>query len=152
MPHPTDTFEQQLVRWLCRGTQLPAPPAVLYVAIVREDDTEVPTSGTGYARAAINCNGATAPYWSDAEEESSGGGWRSKNVQDVPFPESTGVWAPANNRAVKYRIYDAATGGTLRGECAIVDSNGVAAPSEILAERAWVIKANTLLAAWRVGV
>jgi len=92
---------------LLKGTAF-TPPTALYVALMTTAPTlantggvEVSTSGTGYARVAINNSGG----WNGP----SGVNLEYSNANDITFGSPTANWGTI----VAVSLYDAATGGNL---------------------------------------
>jgi hypothetical protein len=110
MANNASTYTEQARANYWRGTQLPTPPANLYLALfttmpTAQDGTgAVEVSGGGYARQAIP--GTTAAWTAPA---ASGTGQIIKNVNAVNFPQATAAWGTILGAG----LYDASTGGNL---------------------------------------
>ena len=108
MPYGSDAARQRALRGNF-GDTAPAPPATLYVALLRaaegEEDTTLgtePDSTGNYARVAV---ANVAASWSFGDHEVS-------NAADIRWPAATAQYSitdPLN----QWAIYDNAAGGTL---------------------------------------
>jgi hypothetical protein len=103
-------LQEALLKHLYRNTDL-ARSATLYVSLHTADPTdagtgaEVSTSGTGYARQAVD-TGAGSEWTAPA---SLGGGMGVTNANDVTFGPATGSWGTVAHAA----IWDTSTSGNM---------------------------------------
>lgn len=112
----TDYAENRLVDAVFRGQALGAP-ATFYVALFTTAcsdsaaGTEVSTSGTGYARAAVTSSLAN---WAGTQSAgsttaSSGTGGQTSNNAAITFPSPTASWGTVSH----FGIFDASTAGNM---------------------------------------
>lgn len=104
-----------------RGTQMPAWPANLYVALLTTNPTDetgtglVEVSGTGYARQAVPSTtvGWTAPSGTNPRQIS--------NAAVVNYGTSGSAWGTVTG----FALYDAVTAGTFKGWAALTGGSKV---------------------------
>lgn len=113
----TDYLENKVIDWLFRG-QTFTPPATIYVALYTTScndaggGTEVSTSGTGYARAAVTsslANWAGTQSAGSTTASSGTGGQTSNNNAITIGSATTTAWGTVTH----FALMDASTAGNM---------------------------------------
>lgn len=111
MPGMSDYLEPLLLKWLLRNTQMPTPPATVYIALHTADPTDAGTTGevaTGsYARVAVTTGTSGSGAGSGWGAPGSSGTINSTNGSAVTFPAPTANWGTITN----FSVWDASSGG-----------------------------------------